>query len=197
MSGLEKIIGTISEEAHEKAASMIGKAKEEAGKIVTESEKRTLADAGRITAKAQSEVKNIRERSKASAELKKKQILLSGKQELISETVEKAKGYMDSLSDAEYIRAVQAVFAKHVPKEDAVLMLNARDQKRLPANMIAGFVQAAAENGAKLTVSVQNADIRDGFILDYGGIWENCSFEALIDQNIEEIEDSINKKLFA
>ena len=197
MSGLEKIIGSITGEASEKAEKILKDAQEEAARITGESEKRTALEVDRITKKAQSEAASIKERSKASAELKSKQILLSGKQELISETIDKAKAYVGNLKDETYVKLIRAIFNRHVPKEDAVLMFNAKDQQRIPANVIAGFVQQAAENGARLTVSVKAADIKDGFILDFGGIEENCSIEALIDQNIEEIQDSVNRKLFS
>ena len=196
MSGLEKIILSITGEAKEQSEAIIKEAEEEAAAFLSDSKKRADEEAERISQKSRTEVEGIRSRAKASAELKGKQILLSGKQELIAETLENARAYVGKLSDPVYVKLIRAIFNKHVPEKDAVISFNEKDQKRIPANIIASFVQEAKERGAVLTVSVKPADIRDGFILDFGGIEENCSIDALIDENIEEIGDMINKNLF-
>ena len=57
--------------------------------------------------------------------------------------------------------------------------------------------QALAEKGGRLTVSGQAAAIDGGFILSYGGIEENCSFEALFDSAKETLQDKVQELLFA
>ena len=136
-------------------------------------------------------------RSNASAELKTKQILLTGKQELLNDTIGMAKEKLSNLSDQEYVDFIKKLFSKHVPSEDAVLKLNAADLKRIPQDVIDGFVKSAEDKGAKLTVSSEAAEIKNGFVLDFGGIEENCTFDALIDQNIEELQDKVKSLLFA
>ena len=78
-----------------------------------------------------------------------------------------------------------------------MLKLNAADLKRIPQDVIDGFVKSAEDKGAKLTVSSEAAEIKNGFVLDFGGIEENCTFDALIDQNIEELQDKVKSLLFA
>ena len=53
------------------------------------------------------------------------------------------------------------------------------------------------EKGAKITVSKDPADISDGFILVYGDIEINCSFEALIEDSRDAIKDELNSIFFA
>ena len=107
------------------------------------------------------------------------------------------RGRLNSLSDEEYAEFITGLFAKHVPNKDAVLKLNAADMKRIPKEVLDGFVKKAEEAGAKLTVSGEAAGIKNGFVLDFGEIEENCTFDALIDQNIEELQDKVKSLLFA
>ena len=56
---------------------------------------------------------------------------------------------------------------------------------------------ALKEKGAVLTVSEDTRDIDGGFVLTYGGIEENCSFEALFDSAHEVLQDKVQEILFS
>ena len=196
MSGLEKIIGHISEEASEKAAILTRDAEKKAEAVRNETIKKAAAEIDRIEKKADAEVKGIEERAEASAELRKKQILLAGKQEVIDGVIAEAKKRLEALSGKDYEDFIVSVFTKQAPKEDAVLRLSKKAKDTLSAETIAKLSAIAGENGAALRVSEHEAPVKDGFVLDFGGVEENCSFEALLDQNMEEIQDLISRKLF-
>jgi len=196
MSGLEKIIGHITKESEAVTGELLKEASKKAEAIVSESEKKTLDECDRIKKKAEAEALNIGERAEASAALKTKRILLSAKQELIEDTIAMIMKELNSLSDAEYVGYFTKLFEKHIPSQDAVMRLSKNDLSRL-GDKLDGFVKMAAEKGSKLTVAKEAADIANGFVLDFGGVEENCSFAALIEQNSEEIKDIISKKLFS
>lgn len=103
MSGLEKIIGHISEEASEKAAILIADAEKKAEAVKNETVRKAAAEIDRIEKKADAEVSGIEERANASAELRRKQILLAGKQEIMDDVVKEAKKASGS-SDRKGIR---------------------------------------------------------------------------------------------
>ena len=197
MGGLDKIIGHISRDAENEVKSVLDAAKAQAESIVNDAKEKTAEECDRINKKAATEVQSILDRGRSSAELKTKQILLTGRQELISETINMVRDRLNSLSDEEYAEFITGLFAKHVPNKDAVLKLNAADMKRIPKEVLDGFVKKAEEAGAKLTVSGEAAGIKNGFVLDFGEIEENCTFDALIDQNIEELQDKVKSLLFA
>jgi V/A-type H+-transporting ATPase subunit E len=197
MGGLDKIIGHISHDAENEVKSVLDAAKAQAESIVNDAKEKTAEECDRINKKAATEVQSILDRGRSSAELKTKQILLTGRQELISETINMVRDRLNSLSDEEYAEFITGLFAKHVPNKDAVLKLNAADMKRIPKEVLDGFVKKAEEAGAKLTVSGEAAGIKNGFVLDFGEIEENCTFDALIDQNIEELQDKVKSLLFA
>ena len=197
MNGLEKLVDRISGEADAQIKTIRDEARAQAEEIRSESEKKLNAERERIEKKAQSEVETIESRAKASAELKTKQILLTGKQELLNDTIALAKEKLAGLSDQEYTDFIVKLFDKHIPKEDAVLRLNAADLKRISKDVLDSFVKKAKEAGADLKISEEAAEIKNGFVLDFGGIEENCTFDALIDQNIEELQDKVKSLLFA
>ena len=197
MSGLEKIIGHISEEASEKAAILIADAEKKAEAVKNETVRKAAAEIDHIEKKADAEVSGIEERANASAELRRKQILLAGKQEIMDDVVKEAKKRLEALTGKEYEDFIVSVFRKHAPKEDAVLRLSAKAKELLSAEALKELSAIASENGASLRVSEHESPEKNGFVLDFGGIEENCSFEALFEQNREEIQDLISKKLFA
>ena len=196
MSGLEKIVGRISEESRQKADAILAEAKAKADGILKDNEKRVSEECGRIAKKAESQAQGIAERSKASAELRSKQILLAGRQEIMSQTIAMARARLDKMSDSEYTEVLLKLFKKHIPGQDAVLKLGERDLSRLSAGTLESMKAAASAAGVKLNVSGQPAAIRDGFVLDYGGIEENCTFDALFEQNVEELQDKVKAILF-
>lgn len=197
MSGLEKIVGHITEASSQKAEAILSEARAKAEAIKAETKAKADAECDRIQKKAEAEVQNKLDRGEASAELRKKQILLTGKQELINQTIEKAADYLTGLSDADYFVFLGKLYEKHVPGRDAVLSMNETDLKRVPKTLLEQFAKAAEEKGAKLSLCDKPADIRGGFILSYGGIEENCSIDALIDDNMELLQDKVYKVLFA
>jgi len=197
MSGLDKIIGTITGEAEEKVLKLEHEARQEADAITADGNARTGEETDRIRKKSLEEVAGIEARAQASAELRKKQILLAAKQEMITSCINKAKDYPSTLDDAAYIALLDKVFQKHVPNRNAVLRFNRQDLVRVPSETIQKFIALAKEKGSELKVSDEPASIRSGFVLDFGGIEENCSIDALIDQNLEEIQDRVYQALFA
>ena len=123
--------------------------------------------------------------------------LLAEKNRLISEVFQKAQDYIDSLPDSEYFALLKDMVKKYaIPGKSGEIRFNKKDLSRLPegfADEISAIVGAA---GGKITVSDKTENIRSGFILDYGGIEENCSVSALINESRESLQDQIQKILF-
>ena len=58
-------------------------------------------------------------------------------------------------------------------------------------------IQAAArEKGGSLVLQKEPKDIADGFLLVYGGVEENCTWEALMDAKKDRLQDRVNEILF-
>ncbi len=196
MSGLDKITARIMEEAAAQAKAISDEAAQQAEAIRAAGEKRAAEECERISRKAEASVLSFKDKGQASAQLRTKQILLGGKQELIHEVIETARQQLSSLNDAEYREFIIKLFGRHLPDEDAVLLLNSQDRARLGEDTLNELKAQALANGASLTVSEDPADIKNGFVLSYGGIEENCTIDALIDQSMEELQDKVKEILF-
>ncbi len=59
------------------------------------------------------------------------------------------------------------------------------------------FTKRMAAAGVDASVSQTPADITGGFILKCGDVEENMEFAAIISAGRDEIEDLINRELFA
>ena len=195
-SGLEKIISHIKAEAEKEACEIKASAEEKAAAIKAEAREKLSAEVERIEKKTQDDVSGILERGASSAELKRKQILLKEKQELINETIKKAGDKLLALSDDEYFKVIAELFKKHVTDKKGAISFNKRDMDRLPEGFLDDLKKAAEEKGGEIALSEKASDIDGGFVLSYGGIEENCSFSALIDDNMEILQDKVQKVLF-
>ena len=196
MSGLDKITARILDESAGKAKAVLDEARKTAETITADGLRKTAEECERINKKAEAAVLSTAEKGQASAELRHKQILLWGKQELMTEVIDTARKRLDSLDDGEYREFIIKLFKKHLPSQDAELKLNARDKERLGESVLSELKSLAEQHGAKLSLSDEPCNIRNGFVLSYGGVEENCTVEALLEQSMEELSDKVRDILF-
>lgn len=200
MEGLEKILNRIIDDSKAKVDELIAKANAEAKDITDAMKEKVEEKCSEILSQTSSEKKIIEERTIASKEHKLKQMKLTTRREAIDETLRLAKEKISTLPDKDYMDLLSKAFDKYLRKDatsDKVsLLFGEKDLKRVPKDLVDTFVKKASEKGMTLSVSDKAANISNGFILDYGDILENCSFDAMIDQNKDELEDSIKKILF-
>lgn len=196
MSGLDKITARILEESAAKAKEITDEARQKAEAITADGQRRTAEECERINKKAEAVVLNTQDKGRTSAQLRHKQILLAGRQELIHEVIDTARKELSSLNDAEYKEFIVGLFNRHLPGQAAELKLNALDKTRLGSDTLEALKAAADANGAKLTISDEPADIKNGFVLSYGGVEENCTIDALFDQSMDDMQDKVKDILF-
>lgn len=197
MAALNQIIDHIKKETETNVNSILSEAQKFSDNMMSEFKKNADEEISGINKKCEQELKSIADRSISSSELKKKQIELECKQEIILEVIEKAKEKLINAPDGEYVEYVKKVFAKNVPTKDCSIIFNEKDLKRIPKNVIDELIKMAKEKGANLTLSDKTANIKSGFVLDFGNVEGNCSFESLIDQNADELIDKVNGILFS
>ncbi|MCQ4022638.1 MULTISPECIES: V-type ATP synthase subunit E [unclassified Ruminococcus] len=195
MNGLDKILQQIKEDSDAAVAKIKGEAEKSAfdnkQKILKEAEKEVAA----ITAKTQSECEDIKTRSESSASLVKKQAMLNAKQKIISDLIKKAHKSLLSLPENEYFSIIKKMVEKNSHKnEQGKIAFNKADSKRLPKDF--GNALSQLSNGM-LTLTDDTANIDGGFVLIYGGIEENCSFDAIFSEKYDELQDEVYSLLFS
>ena len=195
-SGLEKIIEKINEENIRECENIENKAKQKAEKIIADEIESAKADADKIIAKAKADAALTDEKAKSGSLLLEKKIKLEVKNQIIAETVVKIKERLKSLPTDEYLKIVQKLVTSYAKEGEGTLKFSSDDFKKIPADFEKTLNSVLPEKTTvKISDEAINAD--GGFILSYDDIEENCTFDALIDTNIDAIRDKLNSKLFA
>lgn len=198
MTGLEKIIKAIEADAQTNVDRILAEAKEEAEEIFSLAKEEAKLDNAKIAEKPAFEAKAIISRAESSAKLLKRQMILDAKQQVINDVITKAKYKLTSLSDTDYFDIILQIVKKHAHKGPGIIMFSQADLDRMPKRFDKSLETAVKGiPNASLTISKDSVDKLDGgFILVYGDIEENCSFEALFSDAKEELQDIVNAFLF-
>lgn len=194
MAGIESITSLIKQEATENAEKIISEANKTANEILAKAKKAADEKAKTALATEKAEADAVINKAKSAAELQKRRDLLCAKQEIITEIIEKAKKTLSSLPDKEYFELLIKLVKKYETGQEGVLALGANDLKRVPSDFEESL-KKASEN--KLTLSKEPINIKNGFLLLYGGIDINLSFDSLFDENLEELTDKVSAIVFA
>ena len=195
MTGLEKIIGQIEAEARQAADEALKAAKAQADELAAQAAAQAEAECRRIAERCERDKADALRRAESAADLQKRRALLTAKQAVIAQTLEKAHAQLLGLPAEEYFAAIVRLAAANAQPGQGVICLNEAALARLPA----GFEKALAEAlpaGCSLTLGKTPRAMDGGFILVYGGIEENCSFSALFASRKEALQDSVQKILF-
>ena len=87
------------------------------------------------------------------------------------------------------------LLSSNVQKNDGEIRLSSEDLKRLPADFEEKAAAIAKEKGGSLRLSKEPAAIKDGFLLVYGYIEENCSLDAVFAAEKDSLTDLIHSML--
>lgn len=197
MTGLDKMVNQILDEANNSASTILDNAKAQADEILAKAK----ADAGKsgeeISKRSKADIANYRDRMNSSADLKRRTAVLEAKQGIITQVIEKAYDTFCSKSDAEYFQTIEEMLGKFALPQKGEIYFSSKDISRMPSGFEGKIQEIAKKNGGSLTLSKDTREIPGGFVLAYGGIEENCSFEALFDSKRDELQDKVQKLLFS
>lgn len=192
MNGGDKIIERIKADSKKAVDEVMAQATAECNAIMQAAEKTADKNTADINAKTAVKLKQAQASSKSRAELETRNALLKQRRNEIDKTVEALQAYLVNLGDTEYFDALYRLAAQ-LKGKSGVVYLNQKDMNRLPSD----FESRIKANGLYATVSTTPINISGGFVLKSGDIEENMDFGALIGSRRDEIEDLINRELFA
>lgn len=196
MTGLDKMINQILEEAKTLACQKETDAKAQAEAILAQAQKEADEQKAGIEEKARKEAAALKSRLRSSNEQKRRTALLQTKQEIISETIEKTYREFCSKDAEEYFAVIREMVSKFALPEEGEILFSERDLVRMPKGMAEEIGGIAKGKGGMLTVSKETREIDGGFILVYGGVEENCSFRAIFDSRKDDLQDKVHRLLF-
>lgn len=197
MNGLEEIVLAINKKAESHAKDIVSRARLEADKIVEEAKKAAALEADKIKTQGEQKAKAIIETAKAGAVSGEALLMLKFKSDTTGEIIKEVNEQLSSLSDAEYFAIIEQLILSNYHKNEAgIISFSSEDTARIPRDFIKNINEKLSKDNAKLTLS-DSASIKNGFILKYGDIEENCSFKAITDSKQDALKDAINAALFA
>lgn len=195
MAGLEKIIERIQVNSAANCDAILQDAQKQADTV--RAAKKAEADAAveKITADTKRQAKEIIDAAVSGSELEEKKQLLAEKVDLINGVIDNVTNTLKNLPDEQYFDSLYALVIKYARSEDGVMYLSQKDLDRLPKD----FEKTVNEQikGGTIKVSKEPRDLDGGFVLAYGGIEINCSFDALVADNRENIKDELSRIIFA
>ncbi len=192
MNGSERILSRIRTDCDESVRKIETHAQHEHDRIIADAQHRADTQAAAVAEKTAQKRAQLETSSQSRAQLARRNALLKQRRKEIDTTVEELEAYLLGLGDNEYFEAIYRLAAK-LRGKSGELFLSKKDLKRLPEN----FTKRMAAAGVDASVSQTPADITGGFILKCGDVEENMEFAAIISAGRDEIEDLINRELFA
>ncbi|MDO4617961.1 MAG: hypothetical protein Q4B31_00390 [Clostridia bacterium] len=187
MEGLNLIIDKIISEAKTKADVKIQKAKSVAQEILNES----ATEIEKINSQKNEEIERINKQADEtlkSALLSKEQTaLLKTKNEVISRIIAEAKERILNLPDKEYFDLLKNIYKVNAEDREGEILFCETDLKRLPD----GFIKELSD---KLTLSDEVIS-KEGFVVRYGRVEINCTFDAIIEDKYQELVEIASKML--
>ena len=196
MAGIEKITSAILADADKESAGIISAAEESAKKLIDKASQD--CDSFLAAANDRLDKKLVGENKKtvSQCEQAERLILLETKQEIIDSMIVKAKAKLLILEKEDYFDNLLKLLEKQAQSEKGILLLNKKDLDRIPSDFSEKVNQVATKKGGLIDISQDTVDIDGGFILKYGNIEINSSFDALFDENKEELTDIVNNLLW-
>lgn len=190
MTGLDKIIEQIRQEATVASEQELAKTQKEVEQILAEGLQEIEAYKTAYLAETNSQVELLLSRGEASAALQKRKILLKGKQEIIRQMIGQAKEKLLNLPKDEYFNLLLKMLERYAKEGKCQLLLSERDLERVPEY----FMDELKKR--EIILAKESYKIDGGFVLVYGEIEENCSFEALFSASKEVLQDKISALIF-
>ncbi len=196
MTGLNKIIERIAQDSAAKCDGIIFNAQNEATKIKEAALELANEEKEAVIAEANKEAKVIVDTAESGSELEAKKVLLATKVGIIDNTIAEAVKKLAEMPDDEYFAAIYALVKKYAQAAEGEMLLSEKDLGRLPGDF-SKKINEGLVSGAKVNVSKTPANISQGFILVYGDIEVNCTFDALVEEARDDIKDELYSIIFA
>ena len=197
MTGLDKMKSQILDEAKAAAEGKIAEAKAQAEETIRNAKEDAAKQTESILHKSKNDVSNYQERLESSIDLQKRTKILAAKQEVIAGVLEKARAKVEAMEAGEYFSMLLKMVEKYALAQDGEICLCAADLARLPEGFEAEVSRIAQEKGGSLKLSGEGKQIKNGFILVYGGVEENCTINAMFDAKKDELSDIVHRLVFS
>ena len=196
MNGLTQIITKIGEDSRAECDAVLLEAKGRAEEMIASAEANAEKIRKNGKSKAEKYAENEKAKAKSGAELEYKRVVLAEKCRIIDAFLAEALDELCNADDKTYFGYIEKLILAHALTGAGEISFNAKDVQRIPNGFI-DEVNNKLCDGKKVVVSEKNIDTKGGFIINYPEMRVDCTFASLIEENADDIKDSMHKALFA
>lgn len=192
MTGTQKIVERILEEARQAGDASLAEAERKAGELLADTERQAAEEAAAMQTDAARRADQIRHAAESAATLSIRNALLRQRREELDKTLSETLAYLNGLPDPAYFDGLFSLIRRYAQAGEGLLWLNETDRGRLPAD----FSDRLKQAGISLQLADAARPMDGGCVLQYGDIEVNLSFSALLEEQRELLEDRIRRELW-
>lgn len=197
MEGLERMTREITGRAGKEAQELLEKARQEAQALVAEAKREAAERLKEEGGRMDREEAEAAGRAASARALAGRRELLRVRQEIIADLIDKARRRLEERETEAYFDTLLQMLAEAAhPQEKGTMILSAGDLARLPADFEERVSRTAKEKGGTVELQREPGRAMHGFMLAYGGVEENCTFEALVQEKRDRLQDLANEMLW-
>ena len=197
MNGLEQILLKIEEDNNLEVHRILDDGRQRAEEYTKNAIAEASKEAQSIKDDAEKKATLMIESAKTGCEAYVSKQELAAKSDVVSDAVKYAVEQIKSMDDEKYFEAISSLILKYAQQGEGELMMNERDIARMPKGYMKKINAELKKSDASLVLYEIPAKIDSGFIIRYGGVEENCTFDALVEEKIDEIKDKLYGQLKA
>lgn len=194
MNGLEEILFAIETESRKQTDKITDEARKSAVEKAATAKCNAEKEAEQIIKSAEKAADRTVSIAESGGESYIKKQLLAVRSNAVSERIRNAKERLNSLNGTEYYELIKKLIIKYAASGEGELILSEESLKNLPEDFLTRINAEIGKRNASIKIASAK-EIGKGFVLRYGDIEENCTFDALIDDKSDEIKDRLYKLL--
>lgn len=196
MSNLDNLITKIVEEGDLKVQEVLQQAKEEEHKKLEKVRHEADRETKALVEKTASEAALLKERILSNAQLVIRNEKLAAKQDVMDKVIQGSLAALSSLDEATFRQYVENSLMDADLDGDETILVNKNCAAKLSDTVVDAINQSLKEKGKKSQLTLVEANITDGFILAKGGIEMNYTFDVVLNNQREELEQELSTQLF-
>jgi V/A-type H+-transporting ATPase subunit E len=199
MMGMERIKAKILEDSENKAGQILEQARQQAEEIKNDALKESESIRAKILEDAEVDGKEIYRRMLSAAALEGRKELLKAKQEVVGACFDSAMQKIISLPDNDYQKLIEDMVLDAAKNEEGEILLAEQSKQRLNKDFLRNINTRVASlgNSAKLVLSDECVKSAGGFVIRYGEMEINSTFEIMFEMLKPELENDVVGMLFS
>lgn len=190
---IDNIRSKIINSAENAADSSLANAEKTKSEIINNAKGEAEAIINIEAERAQKDAEDLQSRKVSAAQLQKRKMLLSAKQEAIKKSFARAIDELKAMPQEQYLNFLVREIVK-IPDCQGTIFLNAKDRKNIGEKLVKAVNEKLKEE--KVVLSDDTVLASGGFVLKKGNVSINSTFETIIDSFKDELTGEIANALF-